>query len=50
MYRWWIVLKKDKYSAISRELSETVIGAATITFAQDAVVVSDPLGLIIPEG
>ena len=35
---------------MSREFSETVIGAATVTFAQDAVVVSVLLGLIIPEG
>ena len=33
-----------------RECSETIIGAATVTFAQDIVVVSGPLGLIIPEG
>ena len=35
---------------MSREVAEIVIGAATVTFAQDAVVVSYPLGLIIPEG
>ncbi len=50
MYSWWTVLKKDKNSTMSREFSETVIGAATVTFAQDAVVVSVLLGLIIPEG
>ena len=35
---------------MSREFSENVIGAATVNFAQDAVVVSELLGLIIPAG
>ena len=50
MYSWWTVLKKDKNSTMSREFSENVIGAATVNFAQDAVVVSELLGLIIPAG